>query len=512
MGFSWIRGKCIGKGAFGTVSVALRKRDDQTQNFAVKSVDLKTGLPGQLEALENEIRILRRMSSPHVVTFLGDDATCEQRNLHMEYMPRGTLADLDADVDEALVRRYTWCLVSALKHVHSNGVVHCDVKGKNVLVGDGGKGFNCKLADFGSAAEFSGEGFPAVVPRGSPLWMAPEVIRREWQGPASDVWSLGCTVIEMLTGKPPWEGNSFDALSRIGFSGEVPEFPRRLSELGRDFLEKCLRREPWRRWSCDQLLQHPFLLPCGEIAESSPRCVLDRVDTEFAEFDQEEEEEEETRIENENFARSRIGKLAMRVRVNWETEGWVVVREFASDAEPAVAVDSSEDVKDGACPGNIGSVRVEKGIHVGTNLEFKGLENERVKIKIWNLGGRGWLVQCNYRESKASWRSQCVWENVDKKKGIIMKKNIYRLYCKLLKSPCLFLEYLNTYLCFGIIYVDYFSWHRDKNILRIFLKNIQELISVCLVMRYDYAFFFYGYIETILIVSDFSRSYHNFNR
>ncbi|KHN05219.1 Protein kinase byr2 [Glycine soja] len=296
MGSSWIRGKCVGKGAFGTVSVALRKRDDQTQIFAVKSVDLKTGLPGQLEALENEIRILQRMSSPHVVTFLGDDATCEQRNLHMEYMPGGTLADLDADVDEILVRHYTWCLVSALKHLHANGVVHCDVKGKNVLVGDGGKGFNCKLADFGSAAEFSGEGFPAV-----------------------------------------------------------------LSELGKDFLEKCLRREHSERWSCDQLLQHPFLLPCGEIAESSPRCVLDRVDSEFAEFDHdEEEEEEETITENENRARGRIGKLAIREMVNWETEGWVVVRELASDAE-AVAVDSSEEVKDLTCPRNIRKERLSSG-------------------------------------------------------------------------------------------------------------------------------------------------------
>ncbi|XP_020234874.1 mitogen-activated protein kinase kinase kinase 17-like [Cajanus cajan] len=243
---SWIRGKCIGKGAFGSVSVAFRKRDGSI--FAVKSVGLKTGLPGQLEALENEIRILQRVSSsPHVVTFLGHDATCEQRNLHIEYLPGGTLADLDADVDESLLRKYTWCLVSALRHVHANGVVHCDVKGRNVLVGAGGAG--CKLVDFGSAAEFSGEGLPAAAtPRGSPLWMAPEVIRRERQGPAADVWSLGCTVVEMLTGKPPWPGSAaVEALSRIGFSGEVPEFPRRLSELGRDFLEKCLRREPCRR-------------------------------------------------------------------------------------------------------------------------------------------------------------------------------------------------------------------------------------------------------------------------
>ncbi|KAK7305423.1 hypothetical protein VNO77_43329 [Canavalia gladiata] len=377
---SWIRGKCIGKGAFGSVSIALRKFDGRV--FAVKSVDLKTGFPGQLEALESEIRILQRMSSPHVVTFLGDDATCEHRNLHMEYLPGGTLADLDDDVDERLVRHYTWCLVSALQHVHSNGVVHCDVKGKNVLVG----AIGCKLADFGSAVELSGNGFPA---RGSPLWMAPEVIRREYQGPESDVWSLGCTVIEMLTGKPAWEGNSMDALSRIGYSGDLPEFPSRLSELGRDFLDKCLRREPCRRWSCDQLLQHPFLLPCSSsnFVEPSPRCVLDRVDSEFAEFDDDDKEkEEEMRIETENSARGRIGKLAKSVRANWETKDWVAVRVLGSDAEQTVAVDGYEDVRDGTFRENSETMKVDREIHVGTDSEYLVSENERVKLEMWNSG------------------------------------------------------------------------------------------------------------------------------
>ncbi|CAJ1960413.1 unnamed protein product [Sphenostylis stenocarpa] len=448
---TWVRGKCIGKGAFATVSVALRKLDAQTQIFAVKSVDIKTGLPGQLEALENEIRILQLMSSPHVVTFLGEDTTCDKRNLHMEYMPGDTIADLDADLDEHLVRQYTWCLVSALKHVHANGVVHCDVKGKNVLVGEGANGCICKLADFGSAMEFSGEGIPAASPRGSPLWMAPEVIRREFQGPASDVWSLGCTVIEMLTGKPPWEGNSVDALSRIGFSCEVPEFPQRLSELGRDFLEKCLRSEPWRRWSCDELLQHPFLLPYGEIVESSPRCVLDRVDSEFTEFEEEvEEEEEEIKTESENWARGRIGKLAMRVVMNWETQGWVVVRELGFDAEPAVAVDSCEDVKEGTSLENLELWRVEWGIGMGTNWECSGSEDEGIKLATWNLGWRRGLVQC-----KPCSKCECGWKNVDKKKGIILKMKVYKLYRKLLKSHCLILKYLNIYLCFGVICVDY---------------------------------------------------------
>lgn len=390
---SWVRGKCIGKGAFGVVNIAVSKRDGGV--LAVKSVDRKTGLPGQLEALENEIRILRRVSSsPHVVAFLGDDVTCEAtasfRNLHLEYMSGGTVADLaeHADVDErlVLVRRFAWCLVNALRHVHALGVVHCDVKGRNVLVGGGGNGGSvAKLADFGAAVEFSGG--DCAAPRGSPMWMAPEVLRREYQGPESDVWSLGCTVIEMLTGKPAWADRGVDTLSQIGYSDELPVFPNSLSELGRDFLEKCLNRDRCRRWSCDQLLQHPFLLPNNSnVAESSPRCVLDWVDSRFAESENECEEEEELEVkkynseEKENSVKNRIGKLATESRANWETEGWVVVRGIEQ-----VGVKWEFD--------NV--VRVEEGMEeVGTCLEYSDLVSdgtternvdERVKGGMWRL-------------------------------------------------------------------------------------------------------------------------------
>nr|DAD47620.1 TPA_asm: hypothetical protein HUJ06_017557 [Nelumbo nucifera] len=75
----------------------------------------------------------------------------------------------------------------------------------------------------------------------------------------------------------------------IGFSNELPDFPAQLSALGHDFLDKCLRREPNERWTCGQLLQHPFV-SMGAITEPSPRCVLDWPNSEF--YDNEEEEEE----------------------------------------------------------------------------------------------------------------------------------------------------------------------------------------------------------------------------
>ncbi|KAK7300919.1 hypothetical protein RJT34_11771 [Clitoria ternatea] len=420
---SWVRGKCIGKGAFGIVNIAVSKNDGAV--FAVKSVDNKTGLRAQLEALENEIRILRHVASPHVVAILGDDVTCEEgatfRNLHLEYMPGGTVADVDlhADVDELLLRRHAWCLVDALRHIHARGVVHCDVKGRNVLVsGDGnGNGSVSKLADFGSALQFTGEGEASpekMVPRGSPMWMAPEVIRREYQGPESDVWSLGCTVIEMVTGKPAWENRGVDTLSRIGYSNELPEFPSVLSELGRDFLEKCLRRERSKRWSCDQLLQHPFLIPYT-VAESSPRCVLDWVDSEFAESDNElEVEEVKLNSKNEeNSARNRISKLATGWRVNWETQGWVMVREIASEAEPTRKEASAGEGVNWEFDNVVTVEEVTVTDEGGTCLEYSelgGIErvrNERVNGEMW----QGECGECNRNHKEGCYiaGSGCDW-------------------------------------------------------------------------------------------------------
>ncbi|XP_014503708.1 mitogen-activated protein kinase kinase kinase 18 [Vigna radiata var. radiata] len=412
---SWVRGRCVGKGAFGVVNAAVSRPHGRL--FAVKSVDCGLGHPCRLQALENEIRILKRVASPHVVAYLGDDVTFEHggtvsfRNLHLEYMPGGTVADLDpADVDESLVRRYAWCLVSALRDVHARGFVHCDVKGRNVLLS--GNRAAAKLADFGSAVEV--EVPQDLLPRGSPMWMAPEVVRRERQGPESDVWSLGCTVIEIVNGKPPWEDHGVDTLSRIGYSDELPEFPSKLSELGKDFLEKCLRREWRERWSCDQLLQHPFLLPYA-VVESSPRCVLDWVDSEFAESEHNDLEEggwlEFNRTENS--VKSRISKLATEWRVNWETEGWEAVREVELNEESWSSRTLSE---------------TEEGV----NWEFS------------NAVGVGSCGEC--------WHCEGVNQEI-KEFGGGWERGILRIYsCKsLIRCYLLLLIYLNR-LWFWIIY------------------------------------------------------------
>lgn len=397
---SWSRTKfVVGKGAFGTVSVGFNQSGGG-RIFAVKSVEQSIGFRRQIESLENEIRILRSLDSPYVVGFLGDDVSHESptasfRNLHMEFLPGGTVADFPAGAgDEKLLRARTWCVVTALNYVHSRGIVHCDVKGRNILVGRNPN--FVKLADFGSAIEFSGDGDACrerVLPRGSPLWMAPEVVRGESQGPESDVWALGCTVIEMVTGRPAWDDCGAHTLTRIGYSDELPEFPTRLSETGRDFLRKCLRRNPSERWSCDRLLQHPFLASASpEIAvESSPRCVLDWVNADFDDDDEEEAISGETSgsdcRNSEISVRDRIGELSTSEWPNWASDGWSAVRGVESEAAAPARCDGEEGEGTDWEYVNLREREVETE---GTSSEYWGIVKDnhgRLNAEYSNPGG-----------------------------------------------------------------------------------------------------------------------------
>ncbi|KAK3199751.1 hypothetical protein Dsin_023166 [Dipteronia sinensis] len=257
----WTRGPIIGFGSTATVSLATVISSGEL--IAVKST---TDLSGS-NFLQKERFLLSKLSScPYIVKYLDFNVTKENNksmyNLCMEYLPRGTLRDeirrRGGRFEEQRIGFYTNQIVRGLNYMHVNhGLVHCDLKSENVLIGkDGG----AKIADLG-CAKFAGGGVTEFS--GTPVFMSPEVARREEQGFAADVWAVGCTVIEMATGKNPWPvlgGDPVSALYRIGFSGEVPEIPGWLSEEARDFLGKCLKRDPEERLTAEELLQHPFLV------------------------------------------------------------------------------------------------------------------------------------------------------------------------------------------------------------------------------------------------------------
>ncbi|XP_074566503.1 mitogen-activated protein kinase kinase kinase 18-like [Curcuma longa] len=332
---SWVRRRRLGIGAHAVVHLAVDNSTGHGHVFAVKSVGLTSSPLASLLSLENEIQILKSLRSPYVVSYLGDDTVGGRRNLHLEFMPGGTAADA-AMGDELRMRAYARCVARALWYLHDvAGVVHCDVKGRNVLLHEGGRGPAAKLADFGVAVRLASAS-GSWVRGGTPLWMAPEVARGERPTPAADVWSLGCTVIEMATGGgPPWPDlageDAVGAMLRIGYSEGTPELPAQLSEAGRDFVAKCLRRDATERWTAEQLLNHPFLAKQSTETEPSPRGVLEWAnndeDDDIKEFESITHNDEEEGDETIAGARERLRELAWNGGdLGWWQEGWELVR------------------------------------------------------------------------------------------------------------------------------------------------------------------------------------------
>ncbi|KAH0744802.1 hypothetical protein KY290_032795 [Solanum tuberosum] len=256
----WIRGHTIGHGSSAAVWAAKSRFSGEV--FAVKSVELSKS-----QLLQKEQKILSELSSPYIVSYKGYDVTKEKDklmfNLMMEYMPDGTLTDeirkQGGRINEQLIGYYTKQILLGLEYLHSRGIAHCDIKGDNILLGKTG----AKITDFGCSrwvdqANRDGGANPIG---GTPMFMAPEVARGEEQGCPADIWGLGCTIIEIATGGSPWTNvtNSASLLYKIAFSGQSPEIPKFLSLQARDFLSKCLIRDPRERWTAKELLKHPFL-------------------------------------------------------------------------------------------------------------------------------------------------------------------------------------------------------------------------------------------------------------
>ncbi|KAL1203008.1 Mitogen-activated protein kinase kinase kinase 17 [Cardamine amara subsp. amara] len=276
MEINWTRGPIIGRGSTATVSLAI---SSSGEIFAVKAAGLSSST-----FLQKEQSILSTLSSPHIVKYIGSSLTREDEglvyNILMEYVSGGSLHDLiknsGGKLPEPAIKSYTHQILKGLMYLHERGIVHCDLKSQNVLIDE--NGVVSKIADMGCAKPASTSEFS-----GTPAFMAPEVARGEEQRFPADVWALGCTVIEMMTGSSPWPelNDVVAAMYKIGLSGESPEIPGWISEKGKDFLNNCLKKDPKQRWTVEELLKHPFLDEESQTSDclnktSSPSTVLDQ--------------------------------------------------------------------------------------------------------------------------------------------------------------------------------------------------------------------------------------------
>jgi hypothetical protein len=241
------------------------------------------------------------------------------------------LAADDASGELFAVKSACADIARGLAYLHGESVVHGDVKARNVVLGADGR---AKLADFGCARK---AGLGPII-GGTPAFMAPEVARGEEQDPAADVWALGCTVLEMATGRAPWsamDGDALAAMHRIGYSDAVPEVPQWLSAEAKDFLAMCLIRLPLVAAVLDTKLE----AVAGKWV--SPKSTLESAFWELSESDIEEADDELSQS-----TANRIKALACPASAlpDWNSdEGWIdVLCAAPTEAQDAVAVPAEE--------------------------------------------------------------------------------------------------------------------------------------------------------------------------
>ncbi|XP_060198427.1 mitogen-activated protein kinase kinase kinase 3-like [Lycium barbarum] len=251
---NWKKGKLLARGTFGHVYAGFNS--DNGQMCAIKEVGIIFNdaiSKERLKQLNQEITLLSQFSHPNIVQYYGSELRGDKLSLYLEYVPGGSILKLLQEFgpfEEPIISNYTRKILSGLVFLHERNIAHRDIKGANILVNAEGE---IKLADFGMAKQINSCSLMDSF-EGRPHSTAPEVVKDAGgSSVAVDIWSLGCTVLEMATAKPPW--GQYE-----GADGKnIPEIPRNLSDNAESFLKLCLQRNPSLRSTAAQLLHHPFV-------------------------------------------------------------------------------------------------------------------------------------------------------------------------------------------------------------------------------------------------------------
>jgi len=270
----WQQGKFIGGGTFGSVYLAVNL--DTSDLMAVKEIRFQdlSYFSSLYKSVKEEMSVLEMLDHPNIVSYYGIEVHRDKVYIFMEYCQGGSLAsqlEHGRIEDENVIRYYVVQMLRGLIYLHENNIIHRDIKPDNILLDH----MECiKFVDFGAAKILAknqrtmGKKTTAQKTNinsltGTPMYMAPEIITGGEKGRkgSMDIWSLGCCILEMATGRRPWSNldNEWAIMYHVVTGNPPLPDPSQISELGMDFLKKCFIRSPQQRPTAKELIKHPWI-------------------------------------------------------------------------------------------------------------------------------------------------------------------------------------------------------------------------------------------------------------
>jgi len=272
----WSLGSQIGAGSFGVVHVGM---NDLTGNLMAVKV-LKNILPessqkhdsDMMKDLQREIDLMRKLSHPNIVRYFGAERKKNSLYIFQEWVPGGSVSSLlrkFGSFTVSVVRRYLYQILQGLHYLHSNRILHRDIKGGNILVDDKG---TIKLADFGASKEIFPQSLgesnsimmQSMTIKGTPYFMAPEVFEQKYNKKA-DIWSVGGVILQMITGQPPWKTLGFQSPMSLFYHLKSTDGPPPVDidlqspSLTR-IVESCFERDADKRPGAHEILEDVFFV------------------------------------------------------------------------------------------------------------------------------------------------------------------------------------------------------------------------------------------------------------
>jgi hypothetical protein len=256
----------IGEGCFGKVFKGRRKYSGQA--VALKFISTRGKTEKDLKNLRQEMSILRTLNHENIILLIDAFETVSDFVVVTEYA-HGELFEVfqdDRRLPESEVQLIAQQLVKALHYLHSNRVIHRDMKPQNILIGSNNI---IKIADFGFARSMSNQTTVLNSVKGTPLYMSPELVQEQPYNHTVDLWSLGVILYELFVGTPPFYTNSLYSLINLIINDSV-KYPDNMSPEFKSFLQGLLQKNPSKRLDWPNLLSHPFISTTPKLVAPSP--------------------------------------------------------------------------------------------------------------------------------------------------------------------------------------------------------------------------------------------------